>query len=223
MANGDNTGLTDDGALLVDDDQDFENGLEDLADDEELDEAGVSAEDVDDDEDEEEPLSPEEELSLLEEEGEIAADYLEALLDIANFDGDIEIDVHNHRAMVDILGEDAQVEKDLQRLVGVEGQTLEALQELTRLAVQTQTGDRSRLMLDIAGFRQKRRQELEAVAREAILRVQNTGKAVKLDPMNPFERKVCHDQVAVAGLVSDSEGVEPHRRVVIYPADVEEA
>ena len=155
-------------------------------------------------------------LTRLEEEGEIAADYLEELLDIADLDGDIEIDVENGRASVEIVADDPEA---LDRLVGEDGEVLDALQELTRLAVQTETGERSRLMLDIAGFRAERKEELQDITREAIARVRATGEAVKLDAMNPFERKVCHDVVASAGLISESEGAEPHRYVVVLPAD----
>ena len=97
------------------------------------------------------------------------------------------------------------------------GQVLDALQELTRLAVQSATGERSRLMLDVAGFREKRRSELQGLATEAILEVQNSGEAARLTPMNPFERKIVHDAVASAGLTSESEGEEPRRRVVVLP------
>ena len=153
----------------------------------------------------------------LEEEGEIAADYLEELLDIADLDGDIDIDVEHDRAAVAIVAE-AGSEKALRRLVGQDGEVLDALQELTRLAVQTKTGDRSRLMLDIAGFRAGRRAELVEVAKEAIARVRDSGESVALESMNPFERKVVHDAVAEAGLVSDSEGAEPSRHVVVRPS-----
>ena len=153
----------------------------------------------------------------LEEEGEIAADYLEELLDIADLDGDIDIDVEHGRAAVAIVAEPGS-EQALRRLVGDDGEVLDAIQELTRLAVQTKTGERSRLMLDIAGFRAGRRAELVEVAREAIARVRDSGESVSLEPMNPFERKVVHDAVAEAGLVSDSEGVEPSRHVVVRPA-----
>lgn len=155
-------------------------------------------------------------IERLEEEGELAADYLEDLLDIADLDGDIEIDVENDRASVEIISEESAT---LERLVGEDGEVLDALQELTRLAVQTETGERSRLMLDIAGFRADRKAELQDIAMEAIARLRATGVAQKLDPMNPFERKVCHDVVATEGLRSESEGSEPHRCVVILPAD----
>jgi spoIIIJ-associated protein len=152
--------------------------------------------------------------SKLEAEGDIAADYLEELLDIADIDGDIDIDVDHGRAAVEIVTEQAN-DRALRRLVGDDGEVLDALQELTRLAVQAKTGDRSRLMLDIAGHRQGRRNSLTALAQEAIAQVQTTKQDVSLEAMNPFERKVVHDAVAAAGLVSDSEGVEPNRRVVI--------
>jgi len=153
----------------------------------------------------------------LEEEGEIAADYLEELLDIADIDGDIEIDVDHGRAAVEIVGE-AGSERALRRLAGSEGEVLDALQELTRLAVQAKTGDRSRLMLDVAGYRAGRRTELVKVAGVAIAAVKVSGEPLALEPMNPFERKVVHDAVAEAGLVSDSDGVEPLRHVVVRPA-----
>ena len=151
--------------------------------------------------------------ALLEREGDIAADYLEALLDIADLDGDIDIDVEGNRAAVSIVG------ADLSSLVGQDGATLDALQELTRLAVQRETGVRSRLMLDISGHRAKRREELSALGRQTADQVLESGQAVKLDPMTPFERKVVHDAVsAVDGVVSESEGEEPNRRIVVRPA-----
>lgn len=154
----------------------------------------------------------------LEEEGDVAADYLEELLDIADLDGDIDIDVENARASVSIVA-DPVATRSLRRLVGTEGEVLEALQELTRLAVQARTGERSRLMLDIAGFRAARRKELEGVAERAAGECRRTGAPVKLDPMTPFERKVVHDAIAAAGLQSESEGEEPSRRVVVLPAE----
>ena len=149
----------------------------------------------------------------LEEEGEVAADYLEELLDIADLDGDIDIGVEHGRAAVEIVSDEDP--GALTRLVGPEGEVLDALQELTRLAVQARTGERSRPMLDVAGHRAEQRRALEVVAADAVAQVKSSGESVALDPMNPFERKVVHDAVAVAGLVSDSEGVEPNRRVVI--------
>ena len=154
----------------------------------------------------------------LEEEGEIAADYLEELLDIADLDGDIDIDVENGRASVAIVAEGA-LERDLKRLVGGRGEVLEALQELTRLAVQASTGERSRLMLDIAGHRAARRRAIEDVAARACREVVRTDAPVRMDPMTAFERKVVHDVVAEAGLHSESEGEDPGRRVVISPRE----
>ncbi len=143
-------------------------------------------------------------------EGDIAADYLEHLLDIADYDGDIDLDVENDRAIVAIVG------TDLQPLVGKHGETLDALQELTRLAVQQKTGNRSRLMLDVSGHRQARRNELSALATETAATVLDSGEEARLAPMNPFERKVVHDTIAgIDGVHSASEGEEPNRRVVI--------
>ncbi|MFE9930299.1 protein jag [Streptomyces sp. NPDC005533] len=155
-------------------------------------------------------------LTRLEQEGEIAADYLEGLLDIADLDGDIDMDVEADRAAVSIVSDSAS--RDLQKLVGRDGEVLEALQELTRLAVHRETGDRSRLMLDIAGFRAKKREELAALGAQAAEDVKASGEPMKLAPMTPFERKVVHDAVAAAGLRSESEGEEPHRFVVVLPA-----
>lgn len=143
-------------------------------------------------------------------EGDIAADYLERLLDIADYDGDIDLDVENDRAIVAIVG------TDLQPLVGNRGETLDALQELTRLAVQQKTGTRSRLMLDVSGHRQARRAELSALAADTAGRVLGSGESIRLAAMNPFERKVVHDAVAaIDGVRSESDGEEPNRRVVI--------
>ena len=150
-------------------------------------------------------------LELLEQEGEIAADYLEELLDIADLDGDLDMDVDGDRAAVSIVG------ADLSQLVGQRGEVLDALQELTRLAVYRETGERSRLMLDVSGYRADQRARLVALAEESVTRVQDSGERVALDPMSPFERKVVHDAVAAAGLTSESEGVEPRRFVVILP------
>jgi spoIIIJ-associated protein len=148
----------------------------------------------------------------LEREGDVAADYLEGLLDIADLDGDIDMDVERDRAMVSIEG------GDLDDLVGEDGRVLEALQELTRLAVTRETGERSRLMLDIAGFRAGRRRELSELGERAVADVRRNGEPVKLAPMSAFERKVIHDVVAAAGLRSESEGEAASRRVVVLPA-----
>ena len=156
-------------------------------------------------------------LRRLEEEGEVAADYLEELLDIVDLDGDIDIDVENGRASVAIVAESG-IDRELKDLVGTQGEVLEALQELARLAVQAKTGERSRLMLDVAGYRAGRRRALEEVAAKAVEEVRRGGSPLRLDPMNAFERKVVHDVVAEAGLASESEGAEPARRVVVLPA-----
>lgn len=153
----------------------------------------------------------------LEEEGEVAADYLEELLDIVDVDGDIDIDVENGRASLAIVAESGS-DRSLRRLVGAHGEVLEALQELTRLAVQASTGERSRLMLDVAGHRAQRRKVLTDRAAGACEEVKSSGKPLSLEPMSAFERKIVHDVVASAGLESESEGVDPHRHVVITPA-----
>ncbi|MQY12669.1 hypothetical protein SRB5_28050 [Streptomyces sp. RB5] len=155
-------------------------------------------------------------LSRLEQEGEIAADYLEGLLDIADLDGDIDMDVEGDRASVSIISEGES--RELQKLVGRDGEVLEALQELTRLAVHRETGDRSRLMLDIAGHRARKRGQLVEIGNKAVEEVKESGEPVKLHPMTPFERKVVHDAVKAAGLRSESEGEEPERCVVVLPA-----
>ena len=153
----------------------------------------------------------------LEEEGEVAADYLEELLDIVDVDGDIDIDVENGRASLAIVAEGGS-DRSLRRLVGANGEVLEALQELTRLAVQASTGERSRLMLDVAGHRAHRRKVLTEAAIKSCDEVKASGQPLALDPMSAFERKIVHDVVADAGLNSESEGVDPHRHVVILPA-----
>lgn len=154
--------------------------------------------------------------SLLEREGEVAADFLEQLLDIADMDGDIDVDVDGDRAAVAIV--DSEEGRVSRRLVGTDGKVLEALQELTRLAVQASTGERSRLMLDVAGFRAERRAAAVLNAQTAINTVKSTNEKVAMDPMTAFERKVVHDEVLAAGLLSESEGVEPQRHVVVLPA-----
>jgi len=157
------------------------------------------------------PVSRETKSAQLEREGDVAADYLEALLDIADLDGDIDMDVDGDRALVSIVG------GDISHLVGERGEVLDALQELTRLAVTRETGERSRLMLDVDGHREARRQALTALGTEAATRATESAEPVRLEPMTPFERKVVHDAVAAAGASSESEGVEPRRFVVVLP------
>jgi spoIIIJ-associated protein len=153
-----------------------------------------------------------ENLERLEQEGEIAADYLEALLDIADLDGDIDMDVENGRAMVSIVG------ADLSQLVGERGKVLDALQELTRLAVTRETGERSRLMLDVSGHRAAVRERLTALGTEAAEKAKSTGETIELKAMTAFERKIVHDAVAAAGAASTSKGEDPNRRIVVSPA-----
>jgi spoIIIJ-associated protein len=176
----------------------------DATDSEETDELETDELEADDEE------GSDDDSSLLVQEGDIAADYLERFLDIIDYDGDIDLDVENDRAIVAIVG------TDLKPLVGTRGETLDALQELTRLAVQQQTGNRSRLMLDISGHRQARREELSALATDSANQVLDSGEALRLAAMNPFERKVVHDVIAsIDGVRSESEGEEPRRRVVV--------
>ena len=171
--------------------------------DQDEDDGDDDKDDGDDDKDDGDPLIRE---------GDVAGDYLERLLDILDVDGDIDLDVEGDRASVAIVG------GNLTTLIGPDGATLEALQELTRLAVAQDTGVRSRLMLDIGGFRARRRSDLTALAGEAARRVAQSRQPERLAPMNPFERKVVHDVIAaVGGVHSESEGEEPNRRVVVLP------
>jgi spoIIIJ-associated protein len=148
-------------------------------------------------------------VAKLEREGDIAADFLEELLDIADLDGDIDLDVEGDRAMVAIVGD------NLDSLAGRDGKVLDALQELTRLAVYQETGERSRLILDVAEYRAKRREQLTVLANGAIEKVKVSGEPIALEPMTAFERKIVHDAVAAAGLTSESDGTDPGRHVVI--------
>jgi spoIIIJ-associated protein len=199
----------DDLADEVDDEDEDAEAADELAD--EADDDDEDDEDDDDDEDDAEE-GEEDDLSSLEEEGDIAADYIEGLLDIADLDGDIDMDVEGDRAVVSVVG------ATLDELVGDDGEVLEALQELTRLAVHRKTGTRARLMLDVGGFRVRRRAELADLGRSVAEEVSRTGEPKKLRAMSPFERKIIHDAIAVAGLRSESEGEEPNRRVVVFPA-----
>lgn len=175
--------------------------------------APTSVDDVADSNDDSDEDDEDDEDYLVEE-GEIAGDYLEQLLDVLDFDGDIDLDVEGDRAIVSIDGGD-----DLAKLVGRKGEVLDALQELTRLAVQQSTGERSKLMLDVAGWRAKRRAELGNLGAEAARRVLESGEREELTPMTPFERKIVHDAVAkIDGVASESTGVEPARRVVVVKA-----
>jgi spoIIIJ-associated protein len=204
---------------LLDEDDDLDETLDDGIEDadgsdlaDEVDEDDADEDDEDDeDEAEGDEADAEEDDDTLEEEGDIAADYIEGLLDIADLDGDIDMDVEGDRAVVSVVG------ATLDELVGDDGEVLEALQELTRLAVHRKTGSRARLMLDVGGFRVRRRAELAELGRSIAAEVSRTGEPKKLRAMSPFERKIIHDAIAVAGLRSESEGEEPNRRVVVFP------
>jgi spoIIIJ-associated protein len=185
--------------VVADDEAGLEDGVEDGVEDE--DSAPSDGDEA----------SSEVDLADLEQESEIAADYVEGLLDVADLDGDIDMDVEGDRALVSVVG------STLQELVGPHGEVLEALQELTRLAVHRQTGARTRIMLDVGGYRARRRVELTELGQDAAEEVKTSGVPRRLDAMTPFERKVVHDAIAAAGLRSESEGEEPNRRVVVFP------
>ncbi|HEY8822581.1 MAG TPA: R3H domain-containing nucleic acid-binding protein [Dermatophilaceae bacterium] len=177
---------------------------------------GVAAEDAKTGDAHARPTRKPTKAAALVREGEVAADFLEQLLDIADLDGDIDVDVDGDRAAVAIV--DSEEGRVSRRLVGPDGKVLEALQELTRLAVQSATGERSRLMLDVAGHRAERRAALVTIAQGVIATVKASGEKQPMQPMTAFERKVVHDAVLASGLGSESEGAEPHRFVVILPA-----
>ena len=191
-----------------------EGGLENAADlDDDEDDVAEDADEDDEDQDSAQAETGQHEVADLEFEGEIAADYIEGLLDVADLDGDIDMDVEGDRALVSVVG------ATLDELVGPRGEVLEALQELTRLAVHRHTGVRTRIMIDVGGYRMRRRTELAETGRDAADEVKRTGVPKKLWAMNPFERKIVHDAVAAAGLRSESEGEEPDRRVVVLPGN----
>lgn len=157
-------------------------------------------------------------ISRLEDEGDVAADYLEELLDIADIDGDIDIEVRNGRTYISIVSEDPDGGA-LSSLVGKDGEVLEALQELARLSVLTSTDSRSRLVLDIDGFREVRGKELRTIAVDAVNKAKESGEDVALEPMSAYERKIVHDVVAELGSISESEGEGSGRHIVVSPAD----
>jgi spoIIIJ-associated protein len=199
-----------DSAARVEPDLDHDaDGLADAAANDDADDADDAAED--DDDDTEAAAEPAVNQADLEQESEIAADYVEGLLDVADLDGDIDMDVEGDRAVVSVVG------ATLEELIGPRGEVLEALQELTRLAVHRQTGSRTRIMLDVGGYRAQRRSELTELGHDAAEEVKSSGVPRRLEAMTPFERKVVHDAVAAAGLRSESEGEEPNRRVVVFP------
>ncbi len=152
-------------------------------------------------------------IDQLNEEADIAADYLEGLLDIVDYEGDIEMGVRNNRPTVQIVADD---DTDIKHLIGRNGEVVDALQQLTRLAVQQKTGERSHLIVDVDGYLKRKRQRLHDIALDAIDEVHETGEPVDLKPMNSFERKIVHDVVREEGMKSRSHGEEPHRYVTVY-------
>lgn len=162
------------------------------------------------------PAAEEPDVNRLEEEGEIAADYLEELLDIADIDGDIDIEVRNGRTYISIVAEEGW--DTLQCLVGDDGEVLDALQELTRLSVLSATDSRSRLVLDISGYRDRRNAELATIAKVAAAEIANGSESVALAPMGAYERKIVHDAIAELGLESESEGEGAKRHIVVSAA-----
>ena len=152
-------------------------------------------------------------IDQLNEEADIAADYLEGLLDIVDYEGDIEMGVRNNRPTVQIVADD---DTDIKHLIGRNGEVVDALQQLTRLAVQQKTGERSHLIVDVDGYLKRKRQRLHDIALDAIDEVHETGEPVDLKPMNSFERKIVHDVVREEGMKSRSHGEEPHRYVRVY-------
>lgn len=154
----------------------------------------------------------------LDEQGEIGADFVDGLLSRMGIAADVEPAFEDGTMYVDVLGEGPD-DDDMGLLIGRHGQTLEALQELTRAAVIQRTGARARIVVDVEDYKRRQRQRLESRARDIATRVARTGQEEELDPMNPFERKLVHDAVAsVSGARSSSRGEEPERRVVISPS-----
>jgi spoIIIJ-associated protein len=163
---------------------------------------------------EEESLSPEQWLELLDHDADLAADFIEGLLDLLDLPGDIEIVTEEQQAFVTVQDVGSGL------LIGRRGATLDALQELVRCAIQRQTERRSHVRVDVEGYRARQLEKLRDKCRDAIAEVRETGEAVRLEPMDAYERKMMHDLVAKTGKVSSSsEGNEPRRRVVIHPAD----
>ena len=152
-------------------------------------------------------------IEQLNEEADVAADYLEGLLDIVDYEGDIEMGVRNHRPTVQIVADD---DTDIKHLIGKDGEVVDALQQLTRLAVQQRIGERSHLIVDVDGFLRRKREHLREQALDVIDEVRETGDPVNMKPMNSFERKIVHDMVREEGLKSRSHGEEPHRYVTVY-------
>jgi spoIIIJ-associated protein len=155
-------------------------------------------------------------IEELEQEGDVAADFLEGLLDIADIDGDLALDVRNGRAYVSIERDGGEGVASLGALS--DPTTVQALQELTRIAVQNQTGRFSRLILDIGGSRDTRQRELDTLVDRAVARLDEGASQASLPPMSSYERKLIHDLVAERGLVSESYGEGAERHTVIRRA-----
>lgn len=154
---------------------------------------------------------------VMEEQGEVAADFLEGLLERMGISAGIEPDLQDDTMYVDILGEGPD-DEDMGLLIGHHGQTLDALQELTRIVVFHRTGERCRVIVDVEDYRKRRRSRLASRVREIADRVARTGREEELEPMTPYERKIVHDAVAgVSGVETLSKGEDPERRVVIRP------
>lgn len=163
-------------------------------------------------EEEEAALSPEERMDQLDEEAELAADFVEGLLDRFDLPGDLEIEVHEDQAFVNVQEVDSGI------LIGRRGATLDALQELVRSAVQRQTERRAHVRVDVEGYKTRQTDKLRDKCRDAIAQVRETGEPFRLEPMDAYERKLMHGIVAkTGGVTSVSEGHEPKRRVVIHP------
>jgi spoIIIJ-associated protein len=157
------------------------------------------------------PAEGSDRLAELNEEADLAADFVEGLLDILELPGDIEIEVDESQAFVNV------VEVGSGLLIGRRGATLDALQELVRAATQRQIERRSHVRIDIEGYRQRQLEKIKDRCRDGIAQVRETGEPYRLEPMDAYERKVMHDLVArTGGVRSASEGVEPRRRVVVY-------
>lgn len=149
-------------------------------------------------------------VEQLEKEGDIAADYIEELLDITDLDGDIDIDARDGRAYVSV---NSSQDSNLRLLSRPD--TVTALQELARIAVQAKTGTFSRLILDVGGSREAREAELSRLVERAAERIEEGAASVDLPPMSSYERKLVHDLVAAKGLRSESEGEGRDRHTVI--------
>jgi spoIIIJ-associated protein len=164
----------------------------------------TSLEEADEEESEEDRLAMAQEDAL---------DFIEGLLEAMDVDGEATAEIRDRRVYVSVEGQEAAI------LIGHHGQTLDAIQELLRSAVQRQVRARVWVTLDVQGYRERRKEALRERAREMAARALDEGE-MELEPMNAFERKIVHDAVGeITGVTSFSEGEEPYRRVVIAPDD----